>query len=237
MKDDENSKVTLPSLEDIINDSTSFPRISIEQLKDASNTPLSKEVDSAIFFVVNDKNDVLYAGLTNQLCSLSIYRSLMNDFCNNNAAFMAYWKRNEKGSELDNLLKRVWRKFDPPLNKKTGILMSTFEDIINHLNEKGITKRDISKKLEVHPNTLSNLKENSRNIQVLTLEKLLFSELVDEDIFKELFLKKVASFWYEQKGHTNIELRLEINNNIYNDAASDNSKKKIKLLNKPKKTE
>ncbi len=44
-KDDENSKVFLPSLEDIIQDSTSFPRISIEQLKDVSNTELSKYGD------------------------------------------------------------------------------------------------------------------------------------------------------------------------------------------------
>jgi hypothetical protein len=64
MKDDKNSKVSLPSLEDIIQDSTSYPRISIEQLKDVRNTELSKEVSPAIYFILDDKNEMLYAGQT-----------------------------------------------------------------------------------------------------------------------------------------------------------------------------
>jgi len=230
MKDDEKPESSLPSLHDII----SFPRISIEQLKDVSKTELSNEVSPAIWFALDDKNKVWYAGQTSKLCSLSTSKSNLNDFYNNSVSFIAYWLVNEKGRGLENLLKKVHAKIEPPLNKKkTGILMSTTEGIIDHLNENGITKKEITEKLALNENTFNNLPKNGRNITVLTLEKLLLSEFVTEDIFKELFIKKVEILWNLHKKYTNDEQQLEVDNNTAKDAVSDKSKKKENFCTSP----
>jgi hypothetical protein len=113
----------------------------------------------------------------------------MKDCCDNNATFMAYWKRSEEGNKLTNLLKRVWRKFDPPPQQKNWYFNVYVEDIINYLNEKGITKREISDKLGVHPNTLSNLKKNSRNIPVLTWKNFYSLSLSLKTYSKNYLLK------------------------------------------------
>jgi hypothetical protein len=191
----------------------------------------------AVWFAIDNtkpKPKVLYIGKAKNLCQYLSRNNTYEGFKENNVLHIAYWQVEEEKREV--LAKKAIIFFAPPLNNnESKILVPAVNNLIQQLKKKA-KQREIGQTAGTSHNYLNKFEEKL-GADASKLEKILLSDLVDDSSF-DYFIQELQKLWKNSKEKLNGEQQPKLGDNAALDNSnSDSSKKKIELLNKPKKTE